>query len=212
MKELEVVEAESKQEILSALEEARAFVIASNEDMLKVDAHCSGLLRLKKKVEADFADSKTATYAAWKVVVAQEKGHLDGIEEARKIDKQKIGDWQMKQEDIRRMQERAAQEVARKAAEDAQIKAAAEAEKAGDKAQAEAIISAPVVVPPVIIPKSVPKAATVLRRVWKYRLTGKPVPPEYTMPDEVKIGKVVRATEGAAFAGQTWIECFSENV
>ena len=72
MNEIAVVE----QEIKSVVEQARAFVINSNEDFLAVDAHCAGLLKLKKRIEDDFKGSKTAAWEAHKAIVAQEKACL----------------------------------------------------------------------------------------------------------------------------------------
>ncbi|MDE2099522.1 MAG: hypothetical protein KGL39_19880 [Patescibacteria group bacterium] len=194
----EIAVQDHKQEVVSEIERAKAFVIHSNEDYLAVDSHCAGLLKLKKKIEADFRESKETTYAAWKTVVAQERGHLDGLDEARRIDKAKMDAWNAEQERIRRAEEERLRKEAQEKADAEALAAAEAAEKAGNKEEAEAIIQAPVQVAPIVLSKSLPKSQTVIRKVWKYRVRNVAmVPREYLMLDDKKIGGVVRSM-GAA--------------
>ena len=77
---------------------------------------------------------------------------------------------------------------------------AAAAEAAGDKEEAAAIISAPTYVPAVILEKTVPKMAggPVYRTITKFRIVDvNLIPRVYMVPDEVKIGGVVRALKRA---------------
>lgn len=183
-----------EKEISTALAQAQAFVIRSNDDLALVDAHCAGLLKLKKKIEADFAESKSTTYSAWKAVVAQEKGHLDGVDAARKIDIQKIGAWRDSQEAIRIGEENRLRAEAQKKADDDALALAESLEASGKTEEAEAVIQTPVVVAPVIVPKTTPKTQTVIRKVKKFRVTNEAlVPRQYLTLDTVKIGGVVRA-------------------
>lgn len=196
---MELVTTDAQKEVGTALEQAQAFVIKSNEDFALVDAHCAGLLALKKKVEGDFKASKESTYAAWKAVVAQEKGHLDGIDEARRIDKTKMDAWTRHLEAERQAEEARLRAEAQKRAEDEAIARAQAMNAAGQKEEAEAIIAAPVEVAPVIVPKTAPKASTVMRKVPKFRIVdASKIPREFMTPDEKKIGAVVRAMRYAA--------------
>lgn len=100
---------------------------------------------------------------------------------------------------------------ARKRGDEEATRLAMEKQAAG-KAEAERIKAeaAAAVMPEVVLPDTTPKAKS--RAAWKFRLTGKTVPPAYTVPDEVKIGKMVRDSEGKVFAGQDWITCYPEKV
>lgn len=199
-----------EKEVITALEVARSWNITDDEQFALVDAHCAGLLKLKKKVESDFAESKATTYAAWKAVVAQEKGHLDGIDEARRIDKQKMDAYLTVKEDERKAEEDRLAAIAKKQAEDEAIARAQAMEAAGQNEEAAAIIEAPVFVAPTIVPKTAPKASTVMRKVWKYRVKDEAkVPREFLTLDDKKIGGVVRSM-GAA-TNIPGIEAYSES-
>jgi len=188
-----------KEEVVNNLEIAKGTHINSDEDYAVADTRCAGLLALKKRIEDDFNPTKDAAYKAWKAVVAQEKGHLDGIDEARAIYKNRMGEWREKKEAARRAEEEALQAAAKKQAEDEALRAAEEAGKAGNNAEAEAILSAPVAVAPVVVAPSIPKSKTIIRKVWKFRIKdASKLPREYTTPDEKKIGGVVRSLGSAA--------------
>ena len=200
-----VLESETK----DALEIAKGFVINSNDAYLVVDRHCAGLLQLKKKIEADFADPKKKSYETWKAIVAQEKGHLDGVDEARGICKNKMDRWNRDQEEIRRKEEERLRQEAQKKADDEAIAAAEAAEKRGEKEEAEAIISTPVQVAPIVVPKSTPKTSTVVRKVWKFRVTNPNlIPRQFLVVDTVKVGGVVRSL--GANHGIPGVEAYQE--
>lgn len=162
MNELEV---RHQEEVRHVLDQAKGFIIKTAEDFALVDAHCAGLLALKKDIEKDFKASKESAYSTWKAIVAQEKGHLDGIDEARRIDKQKMDAWREEQETIRRREEARLQEEARRRAEQEQLEAAERAEKSGNKAEAEEILNERTQVPTIIVTTAVPKSKTVIRKI-----------------------------------------------
>lgn len=84
------------------------------------------------------------------------------------------------------------------AAERAKIEARmrADAEKAAAK-QAEIDARAASVIAPVIHREAPKVEGLSTRTVWKFRITdARQLPPEYTIPDEKKIGQVVRALKG----------------
>lgn len=113
------------------------------------------------------------------------------------------------QDRIRREEQRKADEAARKQQEKLQQQAAkaiasGKVEKAVELETRAATVVAPV------IQREPPKVAGVnMRDVWKYEITDPDaLPREYTMPDEKKIGGVVRAMKGdTAIAGvRVWKE------
>lgn len=154
-----------QEEVTDVLATAKGLVVKSNDDYKLADANCKALLELKKKIQADFRDSKDNAYAAWKSIVAQEKGHLDGIDEARDIYKNKMARYDDDQERLRLADQRRLEEQARKLAEEQALAEAVAAEARGDDEQAAQIMKAPVEAMPVYVPKSVPKSATVIRKV-----------------------------------------------
>ena len=198
-------------EVKTALDVARAFVIKSKEDYVIVDVHCSALLKLKKKIEDDFAESKATTYAAWKSVVAQEKGHLDGIDEARRIDKAKLVAWQEVEEKQRREDEVRCQQEAKKRADDEALERAREAHESGQHEQAEAIINTPVEVPVIVLPKDTPKTSTIIQTRWDFRVIDPAaVPREYLQLDITKVAQIVRAMKNET--NIPGIQAFSKKV
>jgi len=69
------------------------------------------------------------------------------------------------------------------------------AKKAGEKQLAKEIMAAPSEAPPVFVPKETPKVEGLsYREDWKFEIVdADTLPREYLMPDESKIGKIVRA-------------------
>ena len=167
------------------LAQARAFKINSQEDYALVDSHCKAGLELKKKIEADFDESKGLAHAAWKSIVAQEKGHLDGIEEGRKYDKSLLIAWDDAQARLRVIEEARLRAEATKLAEDEALAKAERAAEFGDDKAADAIMSAPVVVAPVVLPPA-PKSQTVISTRWGavvggQRLDGTQTDPKFVL-------------------------------
>ena len=185
---------EQRPEAPAALEKARAIVISTVEDYKIADLEQMGLQKLEKAIVDDFRDPKKKASEAHKAICAQEAKHLESVQEARKLYKQKMSSWQDAQEILRLEEERKLREQARRLEEDRQIAEAELAENAGDKESAQAILEQPVVTPPVVLPKAVPKSATLIRKIKKYRVTDpSKVKREFLILDESKIGQIVRS-------------------
>lgn len=183
---------------LAAIEQARAFVITSNDEYTQVDQFCVSLKALEKEVDQAFDDHIDAAHKAHKALVAKKKLYAEPIVEARRIAKEKLIAWEQKQEQLRQEEEARQRAEAKKRAEDEALAKAQRAAEFGDDKTAEAIISAPVVVEPVKVERLTPKAQTVSRTVYSFEVVDpKAIPDEYWMLDEQKIGAVVRATKGA---------------
>lgn len=169
-------------------------------------AHKEALAQKAKIFDPLDAASKTVKGAMEKYDREQEAIRLAEEKRLREIAE--------KEEAERRRIELERLEAVRKAEEDRLMEAAAAAEKAGDAKRAEelaaaavditedakqeaAVIAAePVYVPPVVIPKTVPKVSggPVYRTIIKFRIINESaIPRQYMMPNEVKIGQVVRA-------------------
>lgn len=197
----------------TALKVARAFVVDSNEKYLAADANQFALQSLEKLIVGDFAGPKQKAAEAHKAICYQEKGHLAPVQEARRLYKGKMYDWQQTQERLRQEKERELQEKSRKLAEEHALAEAEMAEAAGDKSAADAIISAPMEVPTVIVAKAVPKTATVLRKIHKWRVKDSmKINRAFLTTDEPKIGQVVRSMGKDAEAIVGGIEVFQQGV
>jgi hypothetical protein len=116
--------------------------------------------------------------------------------------------WQQEQEAARRREQerieaeerRKAEEEARRVATEAQLAHAIEAEQSGDKELAEQILAEPtpqlpVYVPPVCVASEVPQVEGLSKRqTWSFQIEDiNKIPREYLLPDNKKIGAVVRA-------------------
>lgn len=179
-----------------ALDIAKAMVIRTPEDFQSADQFCVKLASLEKLIKNDFAPAKDAAFQAHRAITAQEKAHLEKVQEPRRLVKGKMSEWQDAQEVLRREEEKRQQDAARKQAEEDALAAAIESEKSGDMEQAEAIIAAPVQVAAVVLEKSTPKSATVLRKIWTYRIINEGmVPRSYLMVDTSRLGQQARATQ-----------------
>lgn len=123
-------------------------------------------------------------------------GKLDAYE--RRL-KSLIVSYQQEQERIRREAQRKAEEAARKERERLERRAAA-AEAKGQAEKAEQLAEqAQTVVAPVIQTEAPKVAGIATRSVWKYRIADpSALPREFLVPDEKKIGQVVRAMKGDA--------------
>lgn len=187
---------EKNDKALTAVDQARALVIKTNDDFTAADQFSMSLKGLEKEVDAAYDEHISAAFAAHKSLVAKKKIYAAPIEEARKIIRSKMGAYQDEQEALRVKEEARLREIARKEAEEAALNAAIEAEQSGDKDGASAIMAEPVIVAPVVLSKSVPKASTSIPRPWTFRVVNLAlVPRSYLMLDEVKLGKQARATQ-----------------
>lgn len=173
-----VIEREKKEK--NALEKVTAWVVKTAEDYKTLDAFLVGLADLKKMIVEDFreskektAEAKRAATAAHKAVVDQEDSHLNVIEEARRIGKQKLAAWEDEQERLAKIEQDRLDAEARKKAEDDALAAAALAEKSGDTEKAEALLAAPVYVPPTPrLSADVPQRSTTVQTRWSATVGG----------------------------------------
>lgn len=174
-----------------ALTEAQGFVIESSDDYQYADAQCRGLFKLRKRIEANFAESiakakatKKAATEALAALVEQEEGHTGPVQEAERVWKNKLFAWSKQQEAIRAKEQERLRREAFKKAEDERIRKALELEKQGKTAQAEAEISKPVKAAPVILPPAPVERESKIASYWSYTITEpSEVKREYCKPD-----------------------------
>lgn len=201
---------EQNTKALSAIEQANAFVITTQDEAAFVDTFCVNLKALEKETDLAFDEHIEAAHKAHKSLVAKKKVYAEPIMEARRIAKGKLIAWQDAQAKIAEQNAAIARAEAIKKAETEALARAARAAEFGDDKTADAIISQPVVVEPVRVAAPV-KTATVVQTRWKARVVNPDlIPDEYWVIDEQKINAVARATKGAIkIAGA---EIYSERI
>lgn len=205
MEETSIVE----EKALTITDQAKAVKVTDAETYTVAGTLWKAIGDMIKEVEATFSPICDSAHKAWKITVAKRDGFLDPLKEARASVKAMMAKYDAQQEAIRLAEQRRLEEIARKEAEERALMDAIAAEedakrngatKEEAQQEAAAIIDVPVYVAPVVIPKEVPKVAGLsFRTIWKFQITdaGK-IPAQYMVPDEVKIGQVVRALKQAA--------------
>ena len=193
---------------LAAIEQANAFDIDAPGARQALDNFCVSLKLLDKEIDLAYDEHIEAAYKAHKALVAKKKVYAEPNAAAYRIAKTKLIALDDRQKAEAEAAAAQARIKAKKDAEDAALARAAEAEEYGDDAGAAAIINAPVIVEPVKA-YAAPKTATVFQTRWKFKITNAAlIPREYLIPDETKIGGVIRATKGSITI--PGVEAFSE--
>lgn len=166
---------------------------------LKADLRVGANL-LIKQIEEHHAPIKEAAFRAHKVACEQERKMVDPLKAVVSAIDGELRAWDREQERRRQEREREAQLAAQRQAEEDRLAEAAEAERRGDQATADALIASPVAAPPVVLPTETTKVAGLSKaKIWKFRITNAALlPREYLIPDEVAIGKVVKALKDKA--------------
>jgi DNA-binding PadR family transcriptional regulator len=186
----------------------------------EIDEGYDDLIKAAHKLHKDAVAKKAKYYAPAELGVRDAKQLMSTWdaeqERIRLAEQRRLKEIARKEEEAARKAELNRLEVVRKAEEDRLIAAATAAEAAGDRQRAEDITAAaiamtqeakqeaaaiqaePVYIPPVILPKETPKVQGMsFRTIWKYRIDNESlIPRQYLIPDEKKIGAVIRANQG----------------
>jgi hypothetical protein len=174
--------------------------IKSTEEYIAVGELWKSGRELLKEIDNGYDDLIAAAHKLHKDAVAKKATYYAPADQGVRAAKKLMSDYDAEQERIRKAEEDRLQKIAQKEAEDRRLQEAIEAEKAGKKAEAETIIETPVTVAPVVVAKKTPKmeGGPVYRTIWKFRIKNADlIPREYLIPDEVKIGGLVRSMKSA---------------
>ena len=194
-------QSEVETKALTISDQARAIKIYDNDTYLAAGAFWQQVKATMKEVADTFDPLIEKCHQSHKEALAQKAKYFAPLEGAYKFVKSLMSTYDAEQERIRQAEQRRLEAEARKVEEERQFKAALEAEAAGDKEEAAALIETPAYVPPVVLEKTVPKmtGGPVYRTIWKFRITDiSKIPAMYMVPDEVKIGQIVRALKKQA--------------
>lgn len=145
-----------------------AFEIKTNEDRSDAETLLEKITSAHDKRFNYLDPPRAKAYADYKYHKKRLDDALDGIEDTKKVLKQKCITWDQEQECIRQEEQRRAEAASKKRAEDEALALAAQAEAEGDTETAEAIIAEPVQVAPVLVPRTAPAASRLSagRTVW----------------------------------------------
>ena len=169
----EMLVEELKQEVRPAIAplEAEAEAI-SIVDQSTYDQACFIAKRAviaRTSIREKLLPAKSSAHAAWKEIVSLENEMLALVTGAERIAKTKIGQWNLKQEDLRRAEQRRLAEEARQREEAEKLEAAtaAEAEGASDE-EVSAILDEPTPEVAVVAPETFQKSSGIsTRETWK---------------------------------------------
>ena len=184
---------------LAAIEAAKGTIITNRPTYENAGAFLLGLKAIEKEINETFDPVIKSAYEAHKTAIAARDKHRTPIIEAEKIVKLKMGEFQKIEEKRLRVEEEKLRELARQEEEADRNRMADQLIEEGRPDEALALLGQMVETPIIVQPEvTAPKLKGVnTRTVWKFRLKDeKLIPREYLVPDEVKIGKMVRATEG----------------
>jgi hypothetical protein len=200
--------------IQNASKQFEALEIRNQETYVTAAEGLKSLAALRKEIDSTFDPIIQKAYQTHKEALAQKKRFTEPLEKVETLIRRRIGTWQAEQERIRRQQEEEerrrrlaeAEAEQRRIAEERALAEAAKAEADGDKETAELYLKPevietfkpPLMVEPVILPEAAPKVEGISgRQVWKFRIINQAlIPREYLIPDEKKIGQIVRAMKG----------------
>lgn len=185
---------EVKQEVAVLAEQAAAVEIQNDSDYEVAGAFLVQCAKQLKRIDEVFDPIIKAAHAAHKEAVAKKKEVAGPVDEAKLKVSGLIGTYDRKKAEERRRVEDEERERLRKIEEEKRLAEAEELEKSGRAEEAEALVSKPIHVAPPPAPKPVRPHGVSVRNTWDYRITNPlKIKPEYMKPDEVKIGRVVRA-------------------
>ncbi len=154
---------------------------------------------LQKELDAYFDPAISKAYQAHRAMLAAKKKQSEPLKSAENLLKQKIGEYARELERRRREE----QERLRKLAEERRLR---EAIETGD----DTLLDEAVIVPE--LPQRIERLEGIsVAETWKFRIVDETrIPQEYLMPDEKKIGQVVRALkQNTSIPG---VEVYAEDV
>lgn len=153
----------------------------------------------EKRVTEIFEPMISERHAAWKAAIARRNAITGAWPDEKRRLGNIAGNWAAEEAARREAARRAEEEAERKREEDKRIAIAEELANSGDNATAEAVLDAPVEVTLPPAPKvDRPSEEVSFREIWRYTVTDPAsIPRDYMIPDDKKIGAIVRAMKGA---------------
>lgn len=180
------------------LETVETLSIETAMDYVSAGYLFKNLKALEEAIHAKTDEPVSLAHKTHKAIKSLQNDLLKPVEDARKLVKRKMGDWDLLQERKRREEQERIEAENRRVAEEQRLAAAEEAEKAGDGRAAEAILEAPIVAPPTVLPKTTPKVEGVsFRTNYEVEVIDEAiVPVEYKKTDLGLVKAKVKQMDG----------------
>lgn len=191
---------DTKQEVELYKAKAEQLQVTTPEQMTAAESILAELRRRKKVWLEAVEITVTTAHKAWKAAVAHRDSIAGPIDAAERIVKQRIADYVFEQ---RRKAERErarlqAEADAQAEAERRKAMAAAEKLKTPELKEARIEQAQAIVAPVVQVAAAVPETKLASVVTYGFEITdAAKIPTEYLIPDEKKIGAVIRATKGS---------------
>lgn len=196
---------EAKTEALTAPKQAATIAVIDQTSLTFANDFLQNIKQLLARIGETFDPQIAKAHDMHKSLLAEKKKFTSPLEEAEKIVKRSIAGY-LAEEDRKRREaesERARIEAAARAEAERALKAAEKAESNGDTAKAEKLYAKAeakingVLDQAPVVPEAPKAAGLALTETWKFSIVDPgAIPREYLVPDEVKIGRIVRALKG----------------
>lgn len=196
-----------KEDALTAPQYAKSLTVSDQQSLDVANGFLRDVKAIGAKIAETFDPQISKAHELHRSLLAEKKKYTAPLDEAEKIVKRTIAAYLDDMERRRREAEaeRARIEAEARAEADRKLRAVERAEAKGDFAKAEALAQEAVnameskIEAAPVIPEAPIATGLSLREDWKYRIIDKSlIPLEYLIPDEVKIGRVVRALKAEA--------------
>jgi vancomycin resistance protein YoaR len=201
---MELVKIEEQQieavraEIAPVLAAARAIEVTDEPSHLRALDLAMECTKRQRKVEETWCESREMAHKAWKTITETIASFTKPLAEAAKICNQKAYAWKRAEDERRQIEAQRIERENAKKVEDERLRQAEALAKAGKPALADAVLEQPIEVRPVVAEEVAKPAGVSYRENWQYTIVDEAVlPREFLMPDESKIGKVVKAMKAA---------------
>lgn len=194
---------------------AHSLAVTNDEQYAAAAAFLSEDVKpLLRRINETFDPIVEQAHRAHKTALDAKKKVAEPVLAAERAVKASLSLYAQRQEEARRRREAEIRRAEQERAEREALDRAAELERQGHREEAEAMLDAPIVAAPVVLPPATPKVAGVsTREGWKYRIVDPAkIRREFLVPDEAKIGALVRSMKGAAGELVGGIEVYSEQI
>lgn len=196
-----------KEDALTAPQYAKSLTVSDQQSLDVANGFLRDVKAIGAKIAETFDPQISKAHELHRSLLAEKKKYTAPLDEAERIVKRTIAGY-LAEEDRKRREaeaERARIEAEARAEADKKLRAVEKAEAKGNFAKAEALAQEAVNVMEAkieeapVVPDAPVATGLSLRKVWKFRIKDAALlPREYLIPDEVKIGRVVRALKGDA--------------
>jgi len=179
--------------------EAKAIVVTDDDSYVAASEFLKGCKALEKNILDWINPLVKKSHAAWKEAKDRENQMTGPVKNAYLYVSREMGRYVSECEEERRREEAAIRAAELEEAQEQRLKYAMHLEESGFANAAEAVLEAPLQIETQKVESWAPKVSDTAARVtWTYRVVDAAlIPREYLIPDEKKIGGVVRAMKEA---------------